>query len=414
MPLTLGSDTLFENQHARSAVQEIEPNGSKNLGALDWNFTEEDTEYLTHTFHPYPAKFIPQIPRRLIEQLSQVGDVILDPFTGSGTTLVEAILLDRDAVGVDANPLAALISKVKATPLASDRFNSVAAILEKMQEDVDGLYGRTLFHHAEETSAYPIPHHPKLDFWFKPHVIQEGAVIKHHIEAVKTYDPDLYDFLRVAFSSILVAVSNQDSDTRYTRREKRIGEGDTLKQFYRRVKDMIERMGQFAQVASYRRPRVFASEAQQIDSLLEEDSVDLVVSSPPYPNAYSYHLYHFFRMVWLDMDPYDFKRKEIGSHRKYSAKNGATAETFFAEMSDCYSGIRKALRPKGLCCMVIGDSIVRGKLIDNSKLLIDVAGHTGFSLEDRIERTIAATKKAFNPDIGRIKTEHILIFRSTK
>src|SRR5690606_28475459 len=79
------------------------------LRSIDWDFAGAKTNYLTHGMHPYPAKFIPQIPNALIQELSSVGDTVGDIFCGSGTTLVEALTLKRNAVGIDANPLACLI-----------------------------------------------------------------------------------------------------------------------------------------------------------------------------------------------------------------------------------------------------------------------------------------------------------------
>ena len=79
-----------------------------------WSFAELDraqTSYLTHDYHRYPAKFIPQLACRLIEENSQPGNIIYDPFTGSGTTLVEAIINGRSAYGADINPIAVLISR---------------------------------------------------------------------------------------------------------------------------------------------------------------------------------------------------------------------------------------------------------------------------------------------------------------
>lgn len=94
----------------------------------DWDFTKADTSYLTHGFHDYPARMIPQIAQRLIERYAPNSGKILDPFCGSGTTLVEAQLANRRAVGNDINPLAVLLSKVKATPIdfVEKDFDSVA------------------------------------------------------------------------------------------------------------------------------------------------------------------------------------------------------------------------------------------------------------------------------------------------
>ena len=77
----------------------------------------KDKTYLTHNFHSFPAKFVPQIPKTVIEKFTKPKDLVLDPFCGSGTTLVEANLAGRDSIGLDTNPLAVLISKCKTTIL---------------------------------------------------------------------------------------------------------------------------------------------------------------------------------------------------------------------------------------------------------------------------------------------------------
>lgn len=381
----------------------------KQLRTLNWDFEDSKTNTLTHRYHPYPAKFIPQIPRNLIEIFSRPGDQVLDPFCGSGTALVESILLDRDALGIDINPLSTLIAKVKATPLQPEKLRSINDLLLTISQKSENSYGqKTLFAKRDDKENYSIPDFPKITFWFEKFVIDEVALIKHHIYQIQ--DDDLKDFLKVSLSSILVTVSRQDSDTRYTRREKNIKPGDTVRIFAKRVRDMADAMRSFTERASKRRPIVLSADSQDLESLVEPNSVDLVVTSPPYPNAYSYHLYHRNRMFWLDIDPYPVKKQEIGSHRKYSAKNGATAETFRIEMRNCFRGLHLSLRSGGFCCVVIGDSIIRGELVLNNELLKDVAVETGFDVIDDIRRNIQATRKAFNPTIGRIKQESILVF----
>jgi DNA modification methylase len=75
---------------------------------------------LTHRFYRYPARFSPQFAGTAIELFSQPGDLVLDPYMGGGTTVVEAIARGRDAVGGDINSLAAFITRVKTTPLTTD------------------------------------------------------------------------------------------------------------------------------------------------------------------------------------------------------------------------------------------------------------------------------------------------------
>ena len=85
-----------------------------------WSFEDssrKDTSYATHGFHKYPAKFIPQLAKRCITDFTKKEETICDPFMGSGTTLIEALVSGRKAVGVDFNPVAWLISKAKTTPI---------------------------------------------------------------------------------------------------------------------------------------------------------------------------------------------------------------------------------------------------------------------------------------------------------
>jgi len=87
-----------------------------------WDFRTAHTKYSNHGFHTYPAMMIPQIARRLIETYGKNASVILDPFMGSGTALLEAKLHPqfKKAYGIDINPLALLISKAKTTPINSE------------------------------------------------------------------------------------------------------------------------------------------------------------------------------------------------------------------------------------------------------------------------------------------------------
>ncbi len=83
-------------------------------------FINYDQTALTHGLHKYPAKFFPELPRWLIRRYSMELDTILDPFSGSGTTGLEALLLRRNSVGIDVDPFSRFLSKVKVTPLEED------------------------------------------------------------------------------------------------------------------------------------------------------------------------------------------------------------------------------------------------------------------------------------------------------
>ncbi len=378
-----------------------------NLLNLDWNFADAKTRHLTHGLHPYPAKYIPQIPNAIISELSKTGETVADIFCGSGTTLVEANVLKRNAIGIDANPLACLISEAKTTHFQNGDEQILAELVSKSQRAAaDLLMNTPLFKSSPYISSADRPQDNAISFWFEPFVVEELAEIKSWFQSLPT--PTSRKIAQTAFSSIIVVVSKQDSDTRYVRREKKIVPGDTFRRFGIALSKAIPSVTEFTQVAN----NGCFSKVLYANILTAPDvgKFDLMVCSPPYPNAYSYHLYHMSRMIWLDMDYAEFKKQEIGSHRKYS-KVGASIETFRQEMALIFEWLYEHLRPNRYACFIIGDSTIKGEKIDNAELLSNLAADRGFVEAARITRQMQATKKAFNPAIGKIKEEKILILQ---
>lgn len=384
----------------------------ERLRGVEWDFSEAKTNYLTHGLHPYPAKFIPQIPNALIQELSSVGETIADIFCGSGTTLVEALLLKRHAIGIDANPLAALISRAKTTPLSDGALLLLQNHLDECSRlahsigvgEGDMFYGGRPF-----LSNGWRPDPDTAEFWFFPHVVEELAELRRLI--LEITDCTARTLCEVCLSAIIVAVSKQDSDTRYVRRDKKIEPGDTIKKY---ISQLVPALNAVRELGDLREDR-FRCEVfnQNVLQMPETEPFDLVVSSPPYPNAYSYHLYHRTRLLWLGHDPEAFKKIEIGSHRKYSAKgrDRATEDTFRTEFETIFQWMRTRLKPNKYACFVIGDSTLDGRRIDNASLIASAGATVGFREVTRLERTIRATKKAFNPKIGKIKSENILVLQ---
>lgn len=389
--------------------------GAIRVTALDLDFRGEATGYGTHSLHPYPAKFIPQLPNTLIREFTNPGDTVADIFCGSGTTLVEALLLGRNAIGVDANPLACLISTAKTTRFeAGDRevLRELALRAEEFARTIEGDGKPTLWRTEPFASSAWRPEVDAISFWFEPFVIEELAEVLSWCKSLKSERQRVVAL--AAFSAIVVNVSKQDSDTRYVRRVKRIAPGFTTARFARSLRAAVDALQSFGDQVS----RNLTCQVR-LASVLDKPNVgtfDFMVCSPPYPNAYSYHLYHMTRMLWLGFDQARFKKEEIGSHRKYSRKgpNGATADTFAAEMKVALSWVSQRLKPDGVACFVIGDSIIRGNRIGNADLLAEVARHVGYEELGRRIRRLETTKKAFNPAIGKIKEETVLILQNER
>jgi DNA modification methylase len=401
-------------RYAELKEQAAPPASVERLQKINWDFSDAKTSYLTHGLHPYPAKYIPQIPNALIQEFSTVGETVGDIFCGSGTTLVEALLLKRNAVGLDANPLACLISEGKTARFAQGDNESLLALTQRALQLANTLPiddEPILFPSARFISIAPRPRHDALDFWFEPFVVEELAEILQWCRQLPTQA--CRNVALTSFSAIVVNVSKQDSDTRYVRRVKNIKPGDALRRF---AQVLAENANAVEKLSDILEPTV-ACRVIQADLLNSPKipTLDLVVCSPPYPNAYSYHLYHMTRMVWLGMDQPDFKQREIGSHRKFSSKgkNGATIETFRNEMSKIFGWLKTCLRQGGHACFVVGNSTIRGENHDNAEVLKQAAASAHFSEVACLSRNMKDTSKAFNPKIGKIKTEKILIFQNT-
>ena len=384
------------------------------LNEVDWDFACAKTGRLTHGLHPYPAKFIPQIPSVLIQELSTAGETVADIFCGSGTALLEALRLKRNAIGIDANPLATLISRAKTTPLTDlelQELQTHRALCEQVLGEVAQSKGDLLHDGGPFRSSGWRPAQKICEFWFEPTVVEELAELRAQIDRISSERARV--LCAVCLSAIIVTVSKQDSDTRYVRRSKSIEPGGVIRRYLSQIDAAASSVRQMSAVVGER----LSCEVLNADILNAPDTapLDLVVTSPPYPNAYSYHLYHRTRMIWLGQDPERFKKIEIGSHRKYSAKgrNRATPETFRREFETIFQWLRHRLRQQRYACFVIGNSTIDGVRIDNASLLSAAGATAGFQEVACFVRKIAPARKTFNPNIGRIKTERVSILQKT-
>jgi len=170
----------------------------------EWNFHDANTAEFLHSLHPYPAKFIPQIPRKAIETWTEPGELVCDPFCGCGTTLLEASLLGRPSVGVDNNAVAVLVSKAKTALYTTSDLKAGRKFASSLESRLASV----------QPKKELIPDNPNFLYWFGTEVLQRLSAIKSLI--LEENEP-LHTLLLAAFSSIIVRVSYQDSDTRYAR-----------------------------------------------------------------------------------------------------------------------------------------------------------------------------------------------------
>lgn len=371
---------------------------ASKLGTVSWDFADARTNGGRHGIHPYPAKFIPQIPRALIELLHPGDDSsVLDPFCGSGTTLVEAWFAGLPSVGIDLSPLATLIAKVKTTALR--------APLEPVARKACQFARKRV-----EAGRVSVPPIPRVDHWFQKHIQQALAALVAEINRVP--DRDVRDALKVALSSIIVRVSNQESDTRYAAIDKAVTPESVWNGFERAAATIGEALADISSGHPHQRPRAHILTKDLLTVGPEEvgAGVGLVVTSPPYPNAYEYWLYHKYRMYWLGMDPVAVREREIGARPHYFKKHHQTADDFERQMGRCFRLLSQVMQRGAFACFVVGRSIIHGRKIDNEALLERAAVPYGFRKAASVQRNIAINRKSFNLAHGTINREGIVVF----
>ncbi|AYM79827.1 RNA methyltransferase [Janthinobacterium agaricidamnosum] len=365
---------------------------STRLAEVDWSFSQRSKAPAIEGIHPYPAKFIGDIPRAFIESLEiPSGTAVFDPFCGSGTTLVEAQRAGYASVGIDLNPIACLLATVKTSALPCN--------FEQAVTDVMRI--------ARSIQTAPSSDIPNVNHWFKADIQLAVSSIAMTI-AREEFLPWLPQ-LRLALSSILVRVSNQDSDTRYAAVEKNVNREDVFSYFLTATAKLLKALSE--RDWDLTTTKIIEGNTLQISPQQINLPIGLVITSPPYPNAYEYWLYHKYRMWWLGFDPLAVKEHEIGARAHFFKKNPHTADFFVDQMRTTFSLINSVLVSKGYICFVVGRSKIHGEIIDNGDIIERIAKEFNLALVSRFEREIKANRKSFNLSHANIKTESMLVFQ---
>ena len=352
--------------------------------------------YGTHNYHPYPAKFIPQIPRLLIERYSNPGDWVLDPFCGSGTTLVEATASGRNSIGIDVNPMACLVSQVKTARLSLTETGLVQAAIQDI--------GRRITEGGAPKSSPP--NIANLNKWFAKHIQDELCLAKDAIAEVG--NSRAVNFLLVAFSSILVKVSYQESDTRYRAVDKNLPRGIVGRLMSDRVAEMLTRQSAILPDVEVQSLVLNADATRELDL---ESRIDLVVTSPPYLNSYDYYLYHKHRLAWLGYDHYIVQEREFGSRNKHNDR-GLGADAYESSIAAHVQALRKHLRIGAKYACVVGDGVLRGELHKADAMFDKIFAALGFLKVDQFSYDQRKYTKAFTPNLRTTsKQTHVLVYQ---
>jgi site-specific DNA-methyltransferase (cytosine-N4-specific) len=225
---------------------------------------------------------------------------------------------------------------------------------------------------------------------------------------------EVRNFLRLSLSAITVRVSNQESETRYAAIDKPVQPSDVFKMFEKSGYSIASKL--LKSCSNLFSPRkstgsIFNADARDIGKLTMPP-ISLVVTSPPYPNAFEYWLYNKYRMYWLGYDPVGVREMEIGARPHYVSSKGDTIHDFSAQMAAAFIGISKHLVDDAVIAIVVSsDCRIRGGVFDVPALLEQALTKAGYTPLAQVRRTIPRTRKAFNPEIGSIESETLMFMR---
>lgn len=395
--------------------------------------------YVTHAFDSYPAKMLPHMARFLVEKISRPGQLILDPFCGSGTVLVESVMAGRSALGIDLNPLAVLLARAKTT------------IYDKVTLESQLSRLLALF---KQNSVFRSYDFPNASYWFTPATIRKLGVIRAVLDDVRDeFDPPYVQFWEAILATIVRPSSR--ADTRgpkpfisKTARQRRVGRHfdpfklfeDKARHFSSLEDDLAVALGRHADC----RCDVAEGDCRHLSKLLSGRQVDAIVTSPPYLNAQDYYRSSKLELwVLRKASPTELRRWSrtlVGSDRirieeadlcasldsptasalrlnlaERNRKNACVFARYVRDMSTAFHEFKSILSDSAYCAVVSGHNLLSDVVIPTYEVMIELASAQGFRLVEHYvdmirDRWVPPTR---NGHRGVIEEEHMLVFRKT-
>lgn len=414
----------------------------RNKRNAAWAFADVTTasaQYLTHGYHRYPAKFIPQLVSRLIEEYSEPNNIVCDPFGGCGTTLVEAKLSGRISFGFDINPLAVLITQAKITAIPPDLLGArYLALCNKLENRLD-------------LSLDTFKNQLNLDrllYWFDELTLIDLLSIKHHVLKEKA---PIRRFFLCSLSHILKNCSYWLTTSTKPQKDTCKVPDVPFEAFSRHTRRMVNGNADFyrqsIEIKNESAATMRKADARRLP--LSDKYVDLVITSPPYSTSYEYADIHQLSALLfgfcteigetkadfigskankcdrVDILPSDKAIEVVNNLRIINPSIARTICRYFSDMDEVYSEMYRVLKCGGRACVVIGDQCLKGVRIPNAEIAVEQMIKKGFKLERLIERPVPRKilapyrddkdgrfTRADNPSAKKIHShEYILILR---
>jgi site-specific DNA-methyltransferase (cytosine-N4-specific) len=375
----------------------------------DWTFNGASTRELTHCYHDYPARMVPQVARQLLGMYGHSASLLFDPYCGTGTSLVEALLHGTNAIGTDLNPLARLIARAKTS----------LPVLSKIDIEID-RFSSFVSRPPSTKLAAEVSTIPRIEFWFKPSVIAKLSSLKHFIDSVG--DDLVQLFFQVAFSETVRESSNTRNDEfklyRYDAETLRKFSPDVYGIMFTKLCRNRKGLEEFRrQITRFKpQPRATILDFNSVDAIpqsaLAPSTADIVITSPPYGDSrttVAYGQYSRLSAAWLGLKepekidrrlmgglihaevnelPCDALNRAIHTIREHDTKRAREVFSYYSDLWNSISNVSRILRPGGHACYVVGNRKVRGIVLPTDKAIRSFFQAVGFTHVDTYRRAI--------------------------
>jgi len=367
----------------------------------EWCFKNvRSIEQWTHGYHRYPAKFLPNLVKKIIEDYTQPTDLVVDFFAGCGTTLVEAKVHGRQSIGVDINPVAELITKAKINPINPKKLETKFQNIIKM------------FDNFNPKDYSEISLHDRIDYWFSPEHKYKIAFLYEKILLLR--DKTTKEFFLVSLSHILKNCSKWLQSSTKPQIDPDKNPIDPFVVFKVHTKMMIKRNKEFYNQLSENDFLKISCEIRLEDARktsIASDSVGAIITSPPYVTSYEYADIHQLTAYWYEYitDLQRFRKNFIGTFFSFNQetkvdsqlgqkiinqllnKNERKAKevaNYFRDMQAVAVEMQRVLRVDGHACLVIGNTTFLGVKIKSAEVFTEMLNTLGFDIVEIIKRSI--------------------------
>ena len=404
--------------------------------------------------HAYAASFGEDLSSKLIHESTEEGTVVLDPFVGAGTSALESILSNRNAIGIDVDPIACRISRVltsrfdtpylvEATEDLQERLRNYELLLASEPAVYNDLRPGSTFKLG--SCVFRVPGEPAIAYWFDPSHMATLSIVREMVACER--DPLVRQAFEVAISSSIIRkwpntlsyamdIDHSRPHRPHSRKPQSIEAQFAL--FLRvlgRVRDTILGIQEnLAFVESS--ATILEGDSVRRLSELDSDSIDFVLTSPPYLNAIDYPRAHKFSQWWLSPQTAPLGRPAYLGLRQSAANNTdgdclllipalseplapfrdmpiyRTISRYVMDLAVVIDQLHRVLKKRARVVFVVADNVIAGTVLPVSTIIEDLFKRSGFSGVEATGRTIKNTRRRYpfgvNGFAGPMKDEYLV------